>query len=259
MSPNTPTSTAATLPALPLRVINPSADGSPLHAADEGSSVRPIGAFIMDVDGVIADTATLHAEAWRRLAEEERWEFNGSIADALRGLSREDSLRRLLNGRTVSPEAFADLLERKNGYYLASVKESDETLAIPGVRLLLAELRELGVKLAAVSLSRNARTVLTHTRLIGDFDVILDGSDLSQSPSNLNRFQLAAKFLRVEPWRCVVVEDASAGIALARAAGMRSVGIGDYDRLCAATLVLESFRGVDASTLIHWLGHRGHP
>jgi len=259
MAPNTPTSTAAAHPTASLRVVAPLTDGSFVDAADVGSPARPIGAFILDVDGVVADTAMLHMEAWRRLAEEEGWEFDGPTADALRGLSRDDSLRRLLNGRAVPPAAFAELLERKNGYYLASLKESDETLAMPGVRLLLAELRELGVKLAAVSLSRNARTVLSRTRLIGDFDVVLDGGDLSQAPSTLNRFQMAAKFLRVEPSRCVVVEDAAAGIALARAAGMRSVGIGDYDRLCASSLVLESFRGVDAGTLIHWLSHRGHP
>lgn len=226
---------------------------------DPRPTSRPIGAFIFDVDGVVTDTAVLHAEAWRRLADEEGWEFNGAAADALRGLSRDDSLRRLLKGRVVSSEVFAELLERKNGYYLAALKETNENLALPGVRLILVGLRELGIKVAAVSLSRNARTILTRARLVKDFDVILDGGDMSQSASSLNRFQLAAKFLRVEPSRCVVMEDAAAGIALARTAGMRSVGIGDYDRLCAATLVLESLRGIDASTLVHWLGHRAHP
>jgi beta-phosphoglucomutase len=219
----------------------------------------PIGAFIFDVDGVLADTAAIHTAAWQRLAEEEGLEFNDPTADALRGLSREDSLRRLLDGRSVSPDQFSELLDRKNGYYLSSLKHLNERVVLPGVRLLLAGLRELGIKLAAASLSRNARPVLLRTGLVSNFDVIIDGNDLADSKSGLNRFLLLARAVRVEPARCVVVEDSTAGIAAARAAGMRSVGVGGYDRLCAATMVLDSLRGVDAGTLVYWLGHRNHP
>jgi beta-phosphoglucomutase len=231
-----------------------------LECGDEPRlSTCPIGAFIFDVDGVLADTAALHTAAWRRLAEEEKFDFDDSIAEELRGLSRDDSLRRLLNGRLVPADRFAELLDRKNGYYLADLKHLHERVVLPGVRLLLAELRELGIKLAAASLSRNARQVLLRTGLVANFDVILDGNDLSESRLGLSRFHLIAKALRVDPGRCVVVEDSTAGIAAARAAGMRSVGVGAYDRLCAATLVMESLRGVDAGTLVYWLGHRNHP
>jgi beta-phosphoglucomutase len=222
-------------------------------------STCPIGAFIFDVDGVLTDTAALHTAAWRRLAEEEGLGFDNATADALRGLSREDSLQRLLKERSVTPDRFAELLERKNNYYLAGLKHLPEQVVLPGVRLLLAGLRELGIKLAAVSLSRNARPVLLRTGLVGNFDVIIDGNDLAESHTSLNRFLLIARALRVEPARCVVVEDSTAGIAAARAAGMRSVGLGDYDRLCASTMVLDSLRGVDAGTLVYWLGHRSHP
>ena len=219
----------------------------------------PIGAFIFDVDGVLVDTAAVHTAAWRRLAEEEGLELDDAVADALRGLSREDSLRRLLNGRSLSPDRFSEWLDRKNGYYLSNLKHLSDRVVLPGVRLLLAGLRELGIKLAAASLSRNARSVLLRTGLVSNFDVIIDGNDLAESKSGLNRFLLPAKALRVEPARCVVVEDSTAGVAAARAAGMRSVGVGRYDRLCAATMVLDSLRGVDAGTLVYWLGHRNHP
>ncbi|HVP12875.1 MAG TPA: beta-phosphoglucomutase family hydrolase [Phycisphaerae bacterium] len=219
----------------------------------------PIGAFIFDVDGVLADTATLHTEAWRRLAKEEGLDFDEAAANALRGLSREDSLRRLLHGREVPADRFTELLDRKNGYYLGELKHLSERVVLPGVRLLLAGLRDLGIKLAAASLSRNARAVLLRTGLVSNFDVIVDGNDLEESRSDLNRFHLIARALRVDPARCVVVEDSTAGIAAARAAGMRSVGVGDYERLCAATMVLDSLRGTDAGTLVYWLGHRNHP
>jgi beta-phosphoglucomutase len=231
-----------------------------LECSDEPRlSTCPIGAFIFDVDGILTDTAALHIGAWRRIAEEEGFDFDDATADALRGLSREDSLQRLLNGRCVPPGRFAELLDRKNGYYLAELKHLPEQVVLPGVRLLLAGLRELGIKLAAVSLSRNARPVLLRSGLVGNFDVIIDGNDLADSKSGLSRFLLIARALRTEPARCVVVEDSTAGVAAARAAGMRSVGVGGYDRLCAATMVLDSLRGVDAGTLVYWLGHRNHP
>jgi beta-phosphoglucomutase len=239
---------------------SPVATAFPEEQTDGGRlSECPIGAMLFDVDGVLADTATLHTAAWRRLAGEEGLDFDETAAEALRGLPREDSLRRIIGNRQISPERFSELLDRKNGYYSADLKESGEHIVLPGVRLLLAGLGELNVKLAAVSLSRNARTVLLRARLVSHFDVIIDGSDLSESGPGSNRFLLTAKALDVEPSRCVVVEDAAAGIAAARAAGMRSVGIGDYDHLCAATMVLESLRGVDAGTLVFWLGHRSHP
>jgi beta-phosphoglucomutase len=232
--------------------------------AERGSS--SIGAFIFDVDGVIADTADLHKAAWRRLAEDEGFAFDDAAADPLRGLSREASLRRLLGPAEVSPERFAELTDRKNRYYLESLSTLTEADVLPGVRALLCGLGDLGIRLAAVSVSRNARSVLLRIDVVDRFDIVIDGSDLARfetdlrvgqrSSLSLPRFLQAARILKVEPGRCVVVEDSTSGIAMARTAGMRSVGIGHPDRLCAATMVFESLRGVDAATLIDWLDRR---
>ncbi len=212
-----------------------------------------IGAFIFDVDGVIADTAEMHTGAWRRIANEEAIPFDESTADALRGLSREASLRHLLDGEEASPARIVELADRKNAYYLESIKQLTKVDVPAGAVSLLEGLAELGLKLAAVSLSRNARTVLLRTGVVDAFDVVIDGNDLSKSRRGLNRYLLAARVLHVEPGRCVVVEDSAAGISAARAAGMRSVGVGDPRRLCAATLVLDSLRGAEAGTLIRRL------
>jgi kojibiose phosphorylase len=205
---------------------------------------------------VVTDTAALHSMAWRRLAEEEGLVFDATATEAMRGLSRDDSLRHILGGRSVPQERFDELAQRKNTYYLVALDRAGEDIVLPGVRLLLAGLRELGIRLAAVSLSRNARSVLLRARLIDAFDVVLDGADLANGKADLNRYVRAAAVLRVEPWRCVVVEDSSAGVAAARAAGMQTVGVGDYDRLSAATMIFESLRGVDAGTLVYWLANR---
>ncbi len=209
--------------------------------------------FIFDVDGVIADTAVLHTAAWRRLAAEEGLPFDENLADQLRGVSRSESLRILLGDVKVSPERFEELAARKNSYYgecLSSLTEAD---VLPGVRSLMDALSSRGVRIAAVSVSRNARTVLIHTRMIDAFDIVIDGNDLPRFNPTLNRFQHAARLLRVEPGACVVVEDSATGVAAARAAGMRSVGIGDADRLCVATVAVDSLRDIDAARLLTWL------
>lgn len=233
-----------------------------IFPAAESSSRRErlnslIGAFIFDVDGVIADTAELHHAAWRRLAQEEELQFDAALANQLRGLSRQDSLRRLLGSADVSEERFAELADRKNAYYQECLRDLTKDDVLPGVRPLLNGLAELDIKLAVVSLSCNARAVLLRIGVVDAFDIIIDGRDMIRVRSSLNRFQRAAGILGVEPGRCVVVEDSTAGIAAARAVGMRSVGVGDPDRLCAATLVFESLRGVQAESLVQWLAERG--
>jgi len=221
-------------------------------AAEQAS----IGAFLFDVDGVISDTAKHHTAAWRRLAQEEGLLFDDEIAAELAGLSRTDSLKRLLQGRRLPADRFDQLLDRKNEYYVAALRTLSEADLVPGVLPLLRDLRDAGLRLAAVSLSRNARQVLLRVGVVEAFDAIVDGVDAAKSTSGLNRFLLAARALRVEPGRCVVVEDSVSGVATARSVGMRTVGVGHHDRLCAATVVLESFSGTDASRLIRQLVER---
>lgn len=221
--------------------------------ADAKSLPGAIGAFIFDVDGVISDTARLHTAAWKRLTEEEQLVFDAGIADSLRGISREASLSRLLGDRSISAERFAEMMDRKNRYYVASLESLNEASLLPGIRQLVSQLANLGVGLGVASASKNARTVLAQTGMDQYFSSVVDGNDTNQSAPSRDRFLLAAKALRVEPGRCVVIEDSTAGIAAAREIGMKSVGVGEAERLCAATLVFESLRGVEAEALIHWL------
>ena len=75
-------------------------------------------AFIFDLDGVITDTAELHYQAWQRMANEEGYYFDREINEQLRGVSRQASLNIILNGKEISEEKFAELMKRKNDYYV---------------------------------------------------------------------------------------------------------------------------------------------
>jgi kojibiose phosphorylase len=220
------------------------------HGAQNQSG---LAAILFDVDGVLADTARLHEAAWRRLAEREGLPFNDDVAQSLRGLSREASLRRILGKRTVSPDRCQEMMDAKNADYLMLVERLTPHDVLPGARELLHGLTELGIHAAAVSASRNARRVLERLGLADCLGVIVDGEDEARSRTGLHRYLLAAAALRVEPPKCAVVEDSAFGIAAARQFGMRTVGIGGRNTLSAASIVFESLRGVDGRCLLHWL------
>ena len=240
-----PLATTVTPPPEP-RIAHP----SPPSIRRRGSG---IAAFIFDVDGVLADTARLHTAAWRKLAEDEGLPFHGALHDSFRGLPRAESLRRLLAGRQVSPEKFAAMLERKNGHYLDSLQGLGPSDRLPGTAHLLDGLRRCGVQLAAASASRNARIVLGRVGLIDIFEVVVDGRDAVESDRRVDRFVLAAERLEVDPCRCAVVEDAAEAIEIARRLEMRTIGIGERDRLESADMAFESLRGVEAKMLLFWL------
>ena len=212
-----------------------------------------IDAIIFDVDGVIADTAERHADAWRRLADEEGLAFDETIADSLRGLSRAASLKRLLGDHEATPDEFKDMMERKNRYYVASLESLSPSDTLPGVTRLMRQFAAMNVKVAAASASKNARLVLDRIGLVEQFDAIVDGNEVGRPKPAPDLFARAAARLRIKPGRCVVIEDAAAGVAAALAAGMRSIGVGDADRLHAATLVLPTLDEIEAIALIEML------
>ena len=242
---------AALVPLNSRRIQTPPATPNPATALR-------IGAFIFDVDGVLADTAERHTDAWRRLAFEENLDFDERIADGLRGVSRAASLRLLLGERDIPAETFAEFMERKNRYFIASLDSLSPSDVLPGVSRIMTGLSRMGVKIAAASASKNARLVLDRIGLSERFDAIVDGNEVGRPKPEPDLFLRAAARLRLRPESCVVVEDAAAGISAARAAGMRSIGLGDADRLCAATVVLPTFGEIDVDGLLEMLADRGH-
>ena len=81
----------------------------------------------------------------------------------------------------------------------------------------------------------------------------MDGNEVGRPKPAPDLFARAAARLRIKPGRCVVIEDAAAGVAAALAADMRSIGVGDADRLHAATLVLPTLDEIEAVALIEML------
>ena len=194
--------------------------------------------LIFDLDGVITDTAELHYRAWQRLADEEGLPFDRAANEALRGISRRESLRIVLGGREVPDEVANELMARKNAYYRESLRSITPADILPGSLELIDAARDRGLAVALASASRNAREVLDRLGIAGRFDAISDGNTVAAPKPAPDLFLAAAASLHLEPSACVVFEDAADGIAAAHAAGMRAVGIGPVERVGAAESIM---------------------
>ncbi|OGO26658.1 MAG: beta-phosphoglucomutase [Chloroflexi bacterium RBG_16_54_11] len=206
--------------------------------------------FIFDLDGVLVDTAELHYRAWKRLADEEGLPFDRQENEALRGISRRESLLLILKGRPVPEEKLQEWMECKNRYYLGFIQRLTPRDCLPGTRELLLEIRQAGLKSAIGSASKNSRQVIEKLGLGSLVDAISDGYSVEKAKPAPDLFLHAAAQLGLTPSECVVVEDAEAGIEAALAGGFRSIGLGPKARVGKADLVLPSLEGVHLQQIL---------
>jgi beta-phosphoglucomutase family hydrolase len=224
-------------------------------------------AVIFDLDGVVTDTASVHAAAWRRLfddylgsrpsrPEEDHRPFTDEdYRRFVDGRSRYDGVRGFLASRRITEDSSVvkALGDRKDEYFLESVKQHGVRV-FDGTVVLLRLLRAAGMWIAIISASRNCVEVLKVAGLDDMFDGRVDGvaADELGLPSKPDPavFLEAARRLQVTPDRAVVVEDALAGVAAGRRGGFGLVigvdrtGHPDELRVAGADLVVRDLAEV---------------
>lgn len=232
--------------------------------------------MIFDVDGVLVDSP--HERAWRdALRELMEGDWRGIRAgtswapdaftaalyhEEVAGRPRPDGARAVLahlgvpdpDGRRA--EAYA---ERKQAL-VAELIDARAFTAFPDALRFLVAVRQAGLRTAAASSSRNAARLLRAvaledgSRLVDALDADVSGRPVARGKPDPELFLLAAGELGIAPQEAVVVEDAPAGIAAARAGGMRALGVaraGDAPLLrdAGAHLVVGSLDDVDVPGL----------
>jgi beta-phosphoglucomutase len=205
-------------------------------------------ALILDLDGVVTDTASQHESAWRSTLEAHGIAFRPEAYERTRGRSRPDSLRLLLGDHPVDAATFETMLEEKNARYLTALDTLSLRDLLPGVLDLLLDAEARGWKVAIGSSSRNAARVLDRIGVVDLFDAVADGSSGAPKPAP-DIFLAAAAALGVEPGACIVVEDADSGVEAGLAAGMRVIGVGPAERVGRAHLRVDSTRELVLSEL----------
>ncbi len=211
-------------------------------------------AFIFDLDGVIVDTARLHYQAWRELANELGFDFTIEDNERLKGVSRMRSLEILLEigGIVVDEQEKLRLAERKNNRYRQLIMKLTPADMLPGAKEFLDHSKMLGLKLALASASKNTPLILERIGLQDFFDTVVDGNRVTKAKPDPEIFLVAAKDLQVEPQQSVVFEDAVAGIEAAHAAGMKAVGIGKPQVLTQADLVVAGLGEITPQFVIEY-------
>ena len=189
---------------------------------------KAVQAVIFDLDGVLADTATLHCRAWRRLADEIGVPFDERVNERLKGIDRMTSLEIILEqgGRSATQAEKAQLAERKNSYYRDLIGRLTPGDLLPGALDALSAVRAAGLKAALASASRNAPMLLRRLDIASRFDYIADPAKAAPKPDPA-LFLAAARGVGATASDCIGVEDAVAGVRAIKAAGMVAVGIGD--------------------------------
>ena len=213
-------------------------------------------AFIFDLDGVIVDTAKYHFLAWQKLAQELGIEFTPEHNENLKGVSRVRSLDLILElgNVTASQEDKNKWLIQKNEEYLSYLIDMDASELLPGVLPVLQYLKNHNQLIALGSASKNARPILEKTGIIGMFDAIVDGNDVTNAKPDPEVFLQAAKLLNVENENALVFEDSVAGVQAANTANMTSIGIGEEEILHEAKYIFKDFTFIDVSfieSLVH--------
>ncbi len=185
--------------------------------------MTPTG-VIFDNDGVLMDSAELHRRSWHVLAGEMKLSFSDDFFRETFGQTNPTILARFLR-RPLDREEAARLSERKEELFRREAK--GRIALFPGVEGMLAGLKARGFRLAlGTSTPRsNVEFFLRELGLGRHLEAFACMEDVERGKPDPAVFLLAARHLGVPPARCVVVEDAFAGVEAARAAGMKCVAV----------------------------------
>jgi len=185
-----------------------------------------LSAVIFDLDGVLADSEPWWNEIDAKLLAEYGITYNGEYHQNVLGVSYRLAVE-------FYKEAFdlavsAEEMMRRRGEIATEFFASRVGL-FPDVKKVLEELQQMKLHLAVAtsSVSASSRPFLDRHQLTGFFEIIVTGEEVKRGKPAPDIYLFASKKLRVQPDKCLVVEDALAGVAAAKAAKMRVAAIPD--------------------------------
>lgn len=199
------------------------------------------GAALWDLDGTLVDSEEFHWHAWRDTLAAEGVHITYEQFRETFGWRNDAIIPKLIPG--AGPERVAAIGDAKEEAYRRMVRE-EGLEPLPGVAETLHRLHEHGWLQAVASSAprENIRVVLEVTELDRSFDAIVSAEDVRKGKPDPEVFLIAATRLGVAPMRCVVVEDAPAGIEAARRACMKAIGVGTGRDLSAADITVASLK-----------------
>ncbi|HEX6555030.1 MAG TPA: HAD family phosphatase [Ktedonobacteraceae bacterium] len=209
-----------------------------------------IQAVIWDLDGVIIDSADEHRRAWQRLAREEGIKLTDEDFWATFG-KRNDDIIAIIWG-PLPPEKVQLLRDRKETYFRDLIRQ--KAAPLPGSMELMRSLHEAGY-LQALASSAPIENIQLISEVLGlerYLTALVSGETVPYGKPAPDIFLKAAQELHIEPSRCLVIEDAVAGVEAAHAAGMRCIAVAgnrDLPGLRKAELMVKTLLEVDVKRI----------
>jgi HAD superfamily hydrolase (TIGR01509 family) len=193
------------------------------------------------MDGVILNSNPVHREAWVRFNRRFGLETTETMLEGMYG-KRNDVIVRDFYGEGLPAEEIAARGAAKERLYREMLAGRVEETLTPGLRRFLERHRSLPMAVATNAEPANVAFVLEEAGLAHCFRAVVDGQQVQRPKPFPDIYRRAAELLEARPDECVVFEDSHSGIAAARAAGMRVVGVrSTYRKLPGADLVVDDF------------------
>lgn len=204
--------------------------------------MKSYSTVLFDLDGVITNTASLHAQAWKRVFDriieclpvpQKKFSLPKDYLNFVDGRNRIEGINAFLNHRGITAEVLpnfssdVDLISyiagAKNEYFLKAISQIEIPVYPDALRCLDICLRNK-YTIGLTSSSKNARYILERLSLLDYFDSILDGlvaekNDIASKP-NGDFYRYAAVINSTNPKNCMAIEDAISGIVSAKNAGI---------------------------------------
>jgi len=191
-----------------------------------------VSAYLFDLDGVLTKTASVHAQAWKQVFDDELRERDGDrfrpfdirhdYDEYVDGKPRQDGVRSFMASRGIhlAPAEVQHIADCKNALVLQLIAEGKVEAYEGSVRFVRAA-REAGKRTAVVSSSANCQAVLEAIGIADEFEVRIDGHTIEDEgipgkPAP-DSYLAAAARLGVRPALAAVFEDAIAGVQAGRA------------------------------------------
>jgi beta-phosphoglucomutase len=207
-------------------------------------------AMALDMDGVIVDSNPLHVAAWIEYNRRIGIETGKAAMERMYGRRNDEIVGDFL-GPGLSAEEIAAHGAAKEKLYREMLEPKLEETLVPGVREFLRRQAAVPIALATNAEPGNVDFILDRSGLRAYFRVVVDGHQVRHPKPHPEIYLRAAQLLSVAPGNCVVFEDSFSGVAAARAAGARIVGLRTTHReLPGAELSIDDFR---SPQLAAWL------
>jgi HAD superfamily hydrolase (TIGR01509 family) len=216
--------------------------------SDRGLQMSEARAVLWDMDGTLIDSEELHWISWRdTMANEDRAITHEQFLSSFG--QRNDSILSRWLGPAATPERIERIGNAKEKLYRQLIHKNG-ILPEPGVASWVHRLHEQGWLQAIASSAprQNIEVVLEALGTAHCFQGIVSAEDVHKGKPDPEVYLTAASRVGLPSERCIVVEDAAAGIEGARRAGMRSIGVSHNGKHLSADVVVQSLELLDSNT-----------